>query len=74
MAFTHAKPVNAEPQVRSEIGAAFAVPHDGVPTDADFNRTPPNGTVVVDNTNGGAGAATLYVRVGDAWVAFTADA
>lgn len=62
-----------EPQVRSEIGAAVVGVKDGVPADTDFNRTPPDGTVVVDTAGGGAGAATLYVRVGGAWVVFTAD-
>lgn len=70
MAFDYAKPVSSEPQVRSEIGAAVTYVVSGnAATVADtlFNRTPPNGTVVV-------GADGLAVRVGGVWETVTYDA
>ena len=34
----------------------------GIPTDADYSSTPPNGTMVLDALNN-----RLYVRVGGVW-------
>ena len=37
---------------------------DGVPTDADFDGTPPDGTIVIGND---ATNDCIYVRVGGVW-------
>lgn len=60
-------------QIRRPAGVAQTLPlfnHDGikpttkagVPTDADFAQTPPDGTVVVDTTN-----SKIYARIGGTW-------
>lgn len=58
-----------EPQVRSEIGAAVAGDVDGTsgPTDDDFNLTPPDGTLVVDE-------GKLYARINGTWESFAPEA
>lgn len=58
-----------EAEVRSHpVHAAVAGNKVGTaaPADADFNRTPPNGTIVVNNTG-------VYVRVGGTWERVTLD-
>lgn len=60
---------NLEPYVRSpETSAAVAGNKVGTaaPADADFNRTPPNGTIVVNDTG-------VYVRVDGTWERVTLD-
>lgn len=53
----------------TEVSAQFVAHRTkaGVPSDADFTGTPPNGAVVIDTTN-----SKIYVRIGGAWVATAA--
>lgn len=53
-----------EAEYTSDNVAVYTVSTDNaVPTDADFNGTPPAGTIVVQDAGDGTG--TLHVRMSD---------
>jgi hypothetical protein len=54
--------VNASSSVASHFGGLVTSVKAGIPADSDFTAAPPNGTIVVDSTDGRA-----YFRYGGAW-------